>query len=416
MAVVKNFWLRDNTQKLGGAVIYQVNGQTLMRQLAPAVSNPRTDAQMSTRVRLANLVAFYRASAGWMRGAFESKAANQSDYNAFVSANAAANAVWLTKSQVEAGTCVVAPYTISRGSMGEIRQSVTNTLIASNLYVGELTISSTTTIGDLSAALIANNNGIKNGDQLSIIQYIQNTGTGGTYSVVCRAYEVILNSSNILPLSNYLPVDILTTTGGEDSALAILTASFVGGASFILSRTQGGRILVSTSQVSLTANNAVYAAMISTNQKENAIRSYGANTTTFLDSTTASGANSDVASVVSILSIRVNSKTIAPGEMMPISISESDVVTINLSTAVEDAAEIGIDFENIQSGDRWGLANDETHGTNPTQTLTTTVMEEANFSASGGWRLILTRGIESPQVIAYAEFQSYSSSGEGLGD
>ena len=415
MAVVKNFWLKDNTQKLGGAVIYQVKGQTLIRQLAPAVSNPRTDAQMSTRVRLANLVAFYRVSAKWMRGAFETKAANQSDYNAFVSANAQANAVWLTKAQVEAGTCVVAPYTISRGSMGEIKQSVTSALIASNLYTGDLVISASTTIADLSAALIANNNGLQNGDQLSIIQYIQNTGTGGAYSIVCRAYEVILNSSNILPLSNYLPVDILTTTGGDDSALAILTASFVGGASFILSRTQGGRILVSTSQVSLTANNAVYAAMTSTTQKENAIRSYGANTTTFLDSATASGANSDVASVVSILSIRVNNQTIAPGEMLPVTISEEDVITINLSTAVEEADQIGIDFENNRSGDRWGLASDDTHGTNPTQTLTTSVTEEANFSEAGGWRLILTRGIENPQVIAYADFQSYSSSGEGLG-
>lgn len=415
MAVVKNFWLRDNSQKLGGAVIYQVNGQTLMRQLAPAVSNPRTDAQMSTRVRLANLVAFYRVSAKWMRGAFESKAANQSDYNAFVSANAAANAVWLTKSQVDAGTCIVAPYVISRGSMGEIRQSVTATQIASNLYTGELTISAATTIADLSAALISNNNGLQNGDQLSIIQYIQNTGTGGAYSVVCRAYEVILNSSNILPLSNYLPVDILTTTGGDNSALAILTASFVGGASFIISRTQGGRILVSTSQVSLTANNAVYAAMTSTTQKENAVRSYGANTTTFLDSATASAANSDVASAISILSIRVGNMTIAPGEELPKFIRESDVVIINLSAAVEDAAEIGIDFKNIQSGDRWGLASDDTHGNNPTQTLTTSVNEESTFSEAGGWRLILTRGIENPQVITYADFQSASENGEGLG-
>lgn len=415
MAVVKNFWLKDNTQKLGGAVIYQVNGQTLMRQLAPAVSNPRTDAQMSTRVRLANLVAFYRVSAKWMRGAFESKAANQSDYNAFVSANAAANAVWLTKSQVDAGTCVVAPYVISRGSMGEIKQSVTATQIASNLYTGELTISAATTIADLSAALISNNNGLQNGDQLSIIQYIQNTGTGGAYSVVCRAYEVILNSSNILPLSNYLPVDILTTTGGDNSALAILTASFVGGASFIISRTQGGRILVSTSQVSLTANNAVYAAMTSTAQKENAVRSYGANTTTFLDSATASAANSDVASVISILSIRVGNMNIAPGEELPKLIRESDVVIINLSAAVEEADQIGIDFENNRSGERWGLASDDTHGKNPTQTLTTNVTEESTFSEAGGWRLILTRGIENPQVIAYADFQSASENGEGLG-
>lgn len=370
MAVVKNFWLRDNTQKLGGAVIYQVNGQTLMRQLAPAVSNPRTDAQMSTRVRLANLVAFYRASAGWMRGAFESKAANQSDYNAFVSANAATNAVWLTKSQVEAGTCVVAPYIISRGSMGEIRQSVTATLIASNLYTGDLVISGATTIADLSSALIANNNGLQNGDQLSIIQYIQNTATGGAYSIVCRAYEVILSTTNTLPLSNYLPVDILTTTGGDDSALAILTASFVGGASFILSRTQGGRILVSTSQVSLTSNNTIYAAMTSNTQKDAAIRSYGSNTTVFLDATTAGTANGGVATALQILQVLGPSgQNIASGGRLPV-LSTGQSIVVKLSEPVDMAEYVGALIQYQGESESFGLTAAPSTGETAQITLT----------------------------------------------
>lgn len=376
MAVVKNFWLRDNTQKLGGAVIYQVNGQTLMRQLAPAVSNPRTDAQMATRVRLANLVAFYRVSAKWMRGAFETKAANQSDYNAFVSANASANAVWLTKSQVAAGTCVVAPYVISRGSMGEIRQSVTATLIASNLYTGELVISGDTTIADLSSALIANNNGLQNGDQLSIIQYIQNTATGGAYSIVCRAYEVILSTTNTLPLSNYLPVDILTTTGGDDSALAILTASFVGGASFILSRTQGGRILVSTSQVSLTSNNTIYAAMTSNAQKDAAIRSYGSNTTVFLDATTAGTANGGVTTALQILQVLGPSgQNIASGGRLPV-LSTGQSIVVKLSEPVDMAEYVGALIQYQGESDSFDLT--ATPATGETAQITLTAQESTD--------------------------------------
>ena len=376
MAVVKNFWLRDNTQKLGGAVIYQVNGQTLMRQLAPAVSNPRTDAQMATRVRLANLVAFYRVSAKWMRGAFETKAANQSDYNAFVSANASANAVWLTKSQVAAGTCVVAPYVISRGSMGEIRQSVTATLIASNLYTGELVISGATTIADLSSALIANNNGLQNGDQLSIIQYIQNTATGGAYSIVCRAYEVILSTTNTLPLSNYLPVDILTTTGGDDSALAILTASFVGGASFILSRTQGGRILVSTSQVSLTSNNTIYAAMTSNAQKDAAIRSYGSNTTVFLDATTAGTANGGVTTALQILQVLGPSgQNIASGGRLPV-LETGQSIVVRLSEPVDMAEYVGALIQYQGESDSFDLT--ATPATGETAQITLTAQESTD--------------------------------------
>lgn len=376
MAVVKNFWLRDNTQKLGGAVIYQVNGQTLMRQLAPAVSNPRTDAQMSTRVRLANLVAFYRVSAKWMRGAFETKAANQSDYNAFVSANASANAVWLTKSQVEAGTCVVAPYVISRGSMGEIRQSVTATQIASNLYTGDLVISAATTIADLSSALIANNNGLQNGDQLSIIQYIQNTATGGAYSVVCRAYEVILSTTNTLPLSNYLPVDILTTTGGDNSALAILTASFVGGASFILSRTQGGRILVSTSQVSLTANNTIYTAMTSSTQKDAAVRSYGTTTTVFLDAATAGTANGGVATALQILQVLGPSgQNIVSGGLLPV-LSTGQSIVVRLSEPVDMAEYVGALIQYQGESESFGLT--ATPSTGETAQITLTAQESTD--------------------------------------
>lgn len=415
MAVVKNFWLKDNTQKLGGAVIYQVNGQTLMRQLAPAVSNPRTDAQMSTRVRLANLVAFYRASAGWMRGAFESKAANQSDYNAFVSANAAANAVWLTKSQVEAGTCIVAPYTISRGSMGEIKQTATANMITSNLYVGELTISATTTIGELSTALIANNNGLQNGDQLSVIQYIQNTGSAGAYTTTCRAREMLLNTSSVELVSRFLPVEILGVSAGETPSLSILTSSFVGGAAFILSRTQGGRILVTTSYVTLTYGNSVYTAMTSTTQKETAIRSYGTNTVVFLDSNVVADANAGVPTAASIASVVIGGRTYAAGSYLPESLPASSQVVINLTAPVElsQAATLTITRDGNQSA-LTSLTSSETSG--EVMQLTFPVSSAVNIPrGSSDYTYIFAVSTGTGLLSINLKRQGSADSGEGLG-
>ena len=415
MAVVKNFWLRDNSQKLGGAVIYQVNGQTLMRQLAPAVSNPRTDAQMSTRVRLANLVAFYRASAGWMKGAFESKATNQSDYNAFVSANAAANAVWLTKSQVEAGTCIVAPYTISRGSMGEIKQTATATMITSNLYVGELTISEGTTIGELSAALIANNNGLQNGDQLSVIQYIQNTGSAGAYTITCRAREMLLNTSSVELVSRFLPVEILGVSSGETPALSILTSSFVGGASFILSRTQGGRILVTTSSVTLTYGNSVYTAMTSATQKETAIRSYGTNTVVFLDSNVVAAANEGIPTAASIASVVIGGRTYAAGSYLPASLPASSQVVINLTAPVElsQAATLTITRDGNQSA-LTSLTSSETSG--EVMQLTFPTSSAVNIPrGSSDYTYIFAVSTGTALLSINLKREGSADSGEGLG-
>lgn len=344
MAVVNNFWLRDNKQRLGGAVIYQSNGQTLMRQLAPAVTNPRTDAQMETRVKLANLVAFYRASAGWMRGAFETKPANQSDYNAFVSANAANNNVWLTKTQVESGNAIVAPYVVTRGSLGEIVQTTEAGAIFTNLYVGSLTIDDTTSVNQLTAALLNNNNGLKEGDQLSIIQYIQNTATNGSYTITCRPYEVILSLSDSTLLSNYLPVDILTTSNGDNSALGLITSSFTGGAAFIMSRTAGGRILVSTSSVTLTPNNTVYPAMATESQKSTAIRSYGTNTVVFLDSNLAGTANTDVNTSIAIIALLYDGNTYVNGSVLPNTWGSDEEITLILSAPVNAADGASIDI------------------------------------------------------------------------
>lgn len=291
MAKLPNLWLKGGSQKLGGVVLYQSNGQTLARELAASVSNPRTDAQMEQRVKLANVVGVYRANRNWMTGAFEDKKQNESDYNAFVRANLANSLVATSKSQAAAGAAVVAPYKVSSGSLPVVEHVVDGTELQTNLYVGELVINQATSVAELSQALINNNNGIREGMQLSLIINIQQQAqeTGIPYIVV-RAYEMIISLSDSRLVSEFFPSVVLVATTADNPALA-MGISFLGAgaACFILSETLGGKTRVSTQSLVAFGSNQSYAAYTSQEAWSEAIRSYGVNTTVFLDSNTAQG-------------------------------------------------------------------------------------------------------------------------------
>lgn len=328
---------------MAGAVLYSRMGETIARELAASVANPRTTAQMSQRVRLANVVNFYKVSAKWMRGAFESKAENQSDYNAFVAANLTASRVALTKSQAATGAAVVAPYKISQGSINPISWANTGTTLpTSDLYVGDLTITGATTVGQFSAALEAANN-LLDGMQLSLIQYIQQVDAQGTPYVTCRAYEVVLNSANTQPLSNYMPIDILAVSAGENRALAVNTSEFTGGFAMILSLTTGTNIKVSSANVVLTSDNTYYASFTTAAVQQAAIDSYGAGTEIFLSSASANQASTP-SLAQSILSATIGTTTYREGSTSPIAVNAADLaITIRMAAAVPaDAAVVNM--------------------------------------------------------------------------
>lgn len=295
MAVLKNLVMRGASQRLGGMVLYQLKGQTLARELAPAVTNPRTPAQMDNRVRLQNVVSVYRANRAWMKGAFENKKEKESDYNAFVSANLASSQVAFTKQQAAAGAAVAAPYQISSGSLGSIEQSVSESELQTNLYLGALAISNATTVGDFSSALISNNNNIVQGMQLSLILNIQqvNQATGIPY-IITRAYEVILDAANTELLSTYYPEGLLANGGGADNILyADLSEQGNGAASFILSHTVSATTRVSEQSLLQYGSLAVYNSYTSSQAIAEAVASYGENQVNFLDSNSA-GEQNDV--------------------------------------------------------------------------------------------------------------------------
>lgn len=298
-------------------VLYQLKGQTLARELAPAVSNPRTPAQMDNRVRLQNVVSVYRANRAWMAGAFENKKERESDYNAFVSANLSTSQVAFTKEQAAAGAAVAAPYQISSGSLGSIEQSVTSSVLKTNLYLGNMNITPGTTVGEFATALISNNNNIVQGMQLSLILNIQqvNSATGIPY-IITRAYEVLLNPSSTELLSAYMPGSILSAGSDEGSPLtADLSEQGNGAASFILSHTVSATTRVSEQSMLMYGSLAVYNSYTSSAAIAEAVASYGENEINFLDSNSA-GEQSDVPVQQSITMCIISGNVVRPSQTL----------------------------------------------------------------------------------------------------
>lgn len=103
--------------KLGEQVFMRTGGEQRARTYLKVINNPRTLGQMRQRVKLANLVAFYRILRPILGDSFLRRTANQSSYNAFVKTNLASSRVYLTKEQASSGYAVTASYTITDGTL-----------------------------------------------------------------------------------------------------------------------------------------------------------------------------------------------------------------------------------------------------------------------------------------------------------
>lgn len=333
-------WLKGAKKRLGGTVIYQAMGQTRQRELAAEVSNPRTESQMGQRVKWANLVNLYRANRSWMKYAFETKKSNQSEYNKFMSLNVADSRIYLTKPIANAGGCVVDTYIITQGSLPSIEFVPTsNGYFASNIEIEDSTNLNTISVKAFSDMVVELNPAIRYGDQLSFIRMTQmtNASTGVPY-VVVREYEVIIDTNNLLPLSNYLPVDLITTWGGSPAFLAVGTAvGRSGGFAMILSRTISGKTYVSSQRITPVAMDAYIEAFSSQSALQAAIDSYGVSNDAFLSSTYASQDN-QATTMLALLyaSLDVVEGTFAAGSRFVVpELSGGDVLSAYFNSTIE---------------------------------------------------------------------------------
>lgn len=360
MAILKSLIVRGGRKQIGGMVLYSRKGETVARELAAQVSNPRTPNQMQQRVKLSNLVSVYRANMAWMKGAFENKKAHESDYNAFVSNNIANQAVALSKGDVDSGAAVVAQYVISSGSLPKIEATLNGTNLTSNIFLGDFSMTSQTTIGDLSAAIINNNNGIVAGMQLSVIVNLQLSmaGTGVPY-VAVRAYEIIINPEDTSLVTDAVPDGILTATGVTNKVLTLDTSTLGDGAgAFILSQSTGGTTRVSSQSLVFFGSNAVYRSYTSAAAWSRAMASYGESEVTFLNSGSAGSAQS-VETTLALLGVEIGDETYTAGNQLDDDIHANDTVTFNFNRAFPEGAQISAYYKLGNSSTQYNLSNIE---------------------------------------------------------
>lgn len=353
MAVLQNLWIRGGKQKLGGVVLYQMNGQTLARELAPAVSNPRTTAQMRQRVRLSNLVAFYKANRSWMRNAFEDKKERESDYNAFVAANIGTTLVALTKSEVSSGAAVVGPYQITRGSLLSIEHTLSGSTIKTNINLGNYQVTAASTIGELSTAILANNLTLAEGMQLSLIVNTQQAGNASQQPyIVCRSYELLLNRQSASLLTDYFPESVTSVAAGTNTyALALATTSYAeGGAAFILSQSVGGVTRVSSQRLQMFGSQTVYNSHTSESAMAAAIASYGQGTDVFLD-TNAANALINAAQTMTLLSVDFDGENITDGGVFYTDPEADMELSFTMSQPIPEGASVSASLTIEASGE-----------------------------------------------------------------
>jgi len=276
-----------------GNVTFKVrNGETIVSEKVTQVRNPRTNAQMQTRTKWGNIIAMYKGIRPLLNYGFENKPKNLSDYNMFVKVNMQRPAVYLTKQQVAGGACVACAYQFTQGSLPAIVLSGTGNGTKTDIYLGSLTISGTTTVAQFSQAVVENNADYKYGDQISFFRIQQKTNeeTGIPY---CQfsASKVVLDAAD----TETKLWDIVNRVGfaSSDSCLGHNESTFVGAFGWVHSRKGDGKTLVS-SQSLVAVNDTLLAEHQGELAYNLAKSSYGSGTEAFLvpdGESTAGGGN-----------------------------------------------------------------------------------------------------------------------------
>lgn len=178
--------------------------QSIMASLNPEPKNPKTYSQMLQRARFANAVKFYkRAISKYFKFAYEDKAGNESDYNAFMRHNIK-RSMLLRKEVVDnpAAPAWGRPYIMSSGTLNGFFDYVfsDNDTVHVTGFGGD-------TVAANSSALIAQ--GYKAGDIVTIVGIgspatdcsISGAEAAGTTLPVWNIRQFIVNESDETPMT-----------------------------------------------------------------------------------------------------------------------------------------------------------------------------------------------------------------------
>lgn len=282
------------TGSVGGETYSVSKGQNIVRAKPVSVANPRSDAQMTQRSQFLSAVRFFqRANQRFFKFAFESKKQKESDYNAFMRANASIGG-YITKAQGDAvGFPMVAPFRVTQGSLVSPTYGVD--LVAHGeeshvqLLLGTAGSGATapSTIGEVSALLIATYPSMRSGDIITLVSI---------YSSVASDFYNDLDATAISPSDEVVWtiaqffIDVNDTRTLDEVGLTasiqsgniylervIAPTGSIGGGFVCVSRNEVSGLKVSNASVSLTADAAnAYEVMRSNANRERVLSWWGA--------------------------------------------------------------------------------------------------------------------------------------------
>ena len=288
--------------KLGNMVLYRSGGEQRMRVYLETIKNPRSQTQMNQRVQLANLVAFYRVAQPFLVGSFQIKDVKLSSYNNFVRANLGNVKVFLSKTQAAQNACIAAPYRISDGDIPSIGVSGAGVASVTNLALGTgLVIDDNTTVGAVSAALVALNANVTEGMQLNYLSLLQgiNPVTRSPY-LSYNFYSFVIDSASKDNFRDKMPSFAFSNVNGY---VGHGDSIGDGGFAWVLSKKDATGAVRSSSQNLILTGQALFEQYSSETVRQSASESYGPISEQLLDPGTVAVTSSTAGSSESVLAL-----------------------------------------------------------------------------------------------------------------
>lgn len=259
----------------GDINLFMRKGKLTAASATNVAVNARTPLQMARRITWSNIIATYRVMKEGLREGWENVPKGQSLYNQFISVNAKAQPYALTKTDFQAGACIVAPYLITRGSLDPIRvdTSAGVALAVTNIRLGDLVVNAFTTVGQLAKAIVENNADWQYGDKLtyfSLVQYVKE----GIPKVSMSYAAITLVEGSTQVLSSEVSLRGIANVNGM---LGHDKAAPIGGFCWVHSRHDADGSLLLSNQYIIANNDDMIERYTTVDARLNAAMSYGAN-------------------------------------------------------------------------------------------------------------------------------------------
>lgn len=265
-----NMLLGMSRGSVGDVTFYRSGGSQRARARNRKPANPMTVRQQTQRAKFANAVKFHKqVTSNFFRFAYEDKKTNESDYNAFMRHNVGNSGFIGAKASKISSWPALGQWEVTAGSLPDINDvTFNNTAARISCAIAEVA-GEYTTVGQLSAALIAGNDW-REGDIFTVLVYsataastLPTVDTETEHTAKSAFCQFILSSTDTTPLSDIkltvgendflLSTDVGTvnlTGQGEDVVTSFANDLYQ--AAFIHSRNTAAGLLVSTA--SMVAN------------------------------------------------------------------------------------------------------------------------------------------------------------------